>query len=720
MTPDPPSEKSAPIKADDRPVIRPVWLPFALGVTAFFLLCLKGGFFGFIGAPALHLPWPRAEAGFRTLPAGHFILLFSLTWAGCLALLMLFPRGLNASQERLLLLACALLFRLALLHHEPSDDIHRYLWEGRLINAGVSPYHHGPDDPALSDLAANDPYHSYINHPENPAAYPPFPLYLFALVIRLGYSPLSIKWMVILFDLGAILFLLKLLEHRRLSPRWAVLYAFNPVILYSFAGQGHFDALQNFFLLAAVFSYDRKRWGWTFWCLGLAVQTKYVAVLTLPFFLRRDNLAYSGIALAAILFPFIPFLKSDPGQVFHCLIKFGGQYAFNGPIHTPLRALFHGDMAPATRICGGLLVGTLLFGYVYFHPRWGHRFRNDPVSGCFFALGALLVLSPTVHFWYLSWVIPFLALRPAFSWILLCLTISGYFITNGVLHHTGRWHLPAWAQAFEWLPFGLFLLRDGFLFIKRMGVSPPQGSPTAVSVVIPAKNEGDRIGPCIKHIREDPAVEEIILVDGGSEDGTAATARAAGAQVIRFAVSPEQGGGRGGQISAGVKTARGDIVAVVHADILISYPIFSRITELLQVQPMVVGGSVGGVFSAEGWRLRILEWANDLRAGLLGISFGDQVQFFRRIPVVEQDAFPAIPLMEDVELGLRLRKLGRQTYLFGSAEISARRWQANASRRTALILSLFTCYLWRRLWGKPNTSAMYRRYYGASEKTRSA
>jgi len=708
------------MEANDRPVIRPVWIPFALGITAFFLLCLKGGFFGFIGAHPLHLPWPWAEAGFRSLPAGRFILLFSLTWAGCLALLILFPRGLNKSQERVLLLGCALLFRFALLHHEPSDDIHRYLWEGRLINAGISPYHYGPDDPAVSELAENDPYHPHINHPENPAAYPPFLLYLFALVIRLGYHPLGVKGMVILFDLGTIFFLLKLLEHRRLSRRWAVLYAFNPVVLYSFAGQGHFDALQNFFLTAAVFGYDRKRWGWSFLCLGLAVQTKYVAVLTLPFFLRRDNLAYSGIALAAIVFPFIPFLKSDPAQVFYCLVKFGAQYAFNGPVHGPLRALFDGDMAPATRICGWILAGALLFGYVYFHPRRGHRFHNDPVPGCFFALGALLVLSPTVHFWYLTWVIPFLVLQPSFSWILLCLTISGYFITNGVLHHTGRWHLPAWARAFEWLPFGLLLVRDGFLFIKRMGVPPPQGAPTAVSVVIPAKNEADRIGPCITRIRQDPAVGEIILVDGGSEDGTAEAARAAGARVIRFASSPEQGGGRGGQISAGIKTARGDIVAVVHADILISYPTFSRISELLQVQPVIVGGAVGGVFAAEGRRLRTLEWANDLRAGLLGISFGDQVQFFRRIPVMEQNAFPDIPLMEDVELDLRLRKLGRQTYLFGSAQISARRWQGNAFRRTRLILSLFLSYLWQRLWGKPNTSAMYRRYYGASDQTRSA
>lgn len=719
-TPNAPSEHSADANPAGHPAIPPIDQgsrgAFLIGFLVLFLLCLRGGFFGFIGEQTLLLPGPWNESGVFPIPGGWFILLFGLTWVGCLALLILFPRGLDRGPQRALILGCALLLRLALLPHEPSDDINRYLWEGRLVNLGISPYHHAPieapDNPTLVDIARNDPYYPYINHPENPAAYPPFLIYLFALVIRIGYAPIAVKLMAILFDLGALYFLLRLLEHRRLAGRWAILYACNPVILYSFAGQGHFDAIQNFFLLAAVFAYDRRRWGWTFLCLGLAVQTKYVAILTLPFFLRRDNLAYSGIALSAMVLPFLPFLGTDPGRIFQCLFKFGAQYAFNGPIHAPLRALFEGDMVPATRICAGLLAGALLFGCFFFHPRRGNRFRNDPVSGCFFALGALLLLSPTVHFWYLSWVVPFLALRPFASWTLLCLTIGGYFIANGVMHHTGEWRLPAWGQAAEWLPFWILLLRDGFLFGKRMDAPPPEHPPKAVSVVIPARNEADRIAACVATVRRDPAVEEVIVADGGSSDETPVLAEAAGARVIRHIAPPEKGGGRGGQISAGIRIARGDVVAVVHADTLVSAPAFTRMLQMLRVQPMIVGGAVGGVFSGGGWRLRPLEWANDLRAAFLGISFGDQVQFFRRQPVIDKGVFPDIPLMEDVELGLQLQRLGRQTYFFGSAVISDRRWRGSVSRRTGLILGLFAAYLWKRLWGRPDTPAMHRIYYG--------
>jgi len=82
-------------------------------------------------------------------------------------------------------------------------------------------------------------------------------------------------------------------------------------------------------------------------------------------------------------------------------------------------------------------------------------------------MGALLLFSPTVHFWYLSWIIPFIALRPTASWVLLCLTIGGYFVTNGIAHYTGKWLLPPWAFAAQWIPFALLFCRDLQLGIHR-------------------------------------------------------------------------------------------------------------------------------------------------------------------------------------------------------------------------------------------------------------
>jgi len=184
--------------------------------------------------------------------------------------------------------------------------------------------------------------------------------------------------------------------------------------------------------------------------------------------------------------------------------------------------------------------------------------------------------------------------------------------------------------------------------------------------------------------------------------------------VVLHTALVEKGGGRGGQIYAGIMAAKGDVVAIVHADALVTAPIFTRMIRVLRRQPMIAGGAVGCVFDMQDWRLRALEYFNEFRMVCLGISFGDQVQFFRRKPVIEKDLFPNIPLMEDVEFSLRLHRSGRQTFLFGETLTSARRWQTKGYRRSFLVVWMCTGYLWKRLRGKADTLAMYRRYYDDS------
>jgi len=160
---------------------------------------------------------------------------------------------------------------------------------------------------------------------------------------------------MILFDTAAVWLIMLLLERRKLDSRWALLYALNPLTLYSFAGQGHFDVMQSFFLLGAILCYDRKKWFLMFVLAGLAVQTKYVAAAAVPFLIRRDNLKCLWILPVIIVIPYIPLIDSQWRQLYYCIVKFGEEYAFNGSIHGLLRAAA-GSMAPATDICKVLLL----------------------------------------------------------------------------------------------------------------------------------------------------------------------------------------------------------------------------------------------------------------------------------------------------------------------------------------------------------------------------
>ena len=683
---------------------------FWIAAALFIALSLKAGFLGNIGKTGIALPWNGIDSNSTLFPAGLFILIFWAQWALCIFLLLVFPRNLTKRDAIFLILLLALLCRMAMLFQEPSDDVNRYLWEGRLLSEGINPYNQAPADPVLLKLAKSDPFHRNINHPELSAAYPPFVLYVFAVLASISYNPMIFKIILLLFDLGTIGFLFSLLNFRGLDLRWSILYALNPVVLSAFAGQGHFDVMQLFFLTGALCFYDKKKWGWMFLFAGLAVQIKYVAAVVFPFLINRNNVKQLWIGAAAIFLPFLPFFGDGFGRIFSSILTFEKNYAFNGSIHALLRWLL-GGIHQATTLCNILFITMLLFGFRYFHPVHNRRYQGDPISGCFYATGLLLLLAPTVHFWYITWMIPFLVLHPSRSWIVLCLTISFSFMTHGIFYHTGNWEMPAWAYFMEWLPFYLLLIFEIWFFWKQSLFSVEETPPMSVSVVIPARNEEKRIGACIRATFQDKAVKEVIVVDAASTDRTAFETKRAGGKVVSYETTSRRKGNRGGQIRAGIMAASGDVVAVVHADTLVTTPIFTRMLHVLRKQPAVAGGAVGGVFESRNPLLRLIEIANDFRAVLLGISFGDQVQFFRRRPVLETDLFPDIPLMEDVEFGIRLHRLGRQVYLFKNNVISARGWNSGGYGNAFLIVYRVSAYLLKRVWGTPNTETLYRLYY---------
>lgn len=148
---------------------------FGVSVALLLMLCWWGGQFGPIGGKPLFLPGWSGH-----IPSGIFILLFGATWVLCLVVFLLFPRHLSPAQASFLIIGIALLTRLVLIPHPPSDDVNRYLWEGRLIREGISPYHVPPDHGSLLQLAIGDPYHPDVNHPDLSAGYPPLAIFLFA------------------------------------------------------------------------------------------------------------------------------------------------------------------------------------------------------------------------------------------------------------------------------------------------------------------------------------------------------------------------------------------------------------------------------------------------------------------------------------------------------------------------------------------------------------
>jgi GT2 family glycosyltransferase len=118
------------------------------------------------------------------------------------------------------------------------------------------------------------------------------------------------------------------------------------------------------------------------------------------------------------------------------------------------------------------------------------------------------------------------------------------------------------------------------------------------------------------------------------------------------------------------------------------------------------------VFADTGLKRRLIASLNNLKAAATGIAFGDQAQFVRAAALKEMEGFPGLMLMEDVELSLRLKRLGRPLFLGRGVTVSGRRWQDGSFLKNfRMVVGLFFRYLAERRFGRVNDGAYYRSYY---------
>jgi hypothetical protein len=312
---------------------------------------------------------------------------------------------------------------------------------------------------------------------------------------------------------------------------------------------------------------------------------------------------------------------------------------------------------------------------------------------------------PTVYPWYFLMVLPLWTLRPGRP-VLWLLAAQGLAVTPSWLRGQDLGGQGA-AMAMVWLPFLLLLACSAWRPGPALPASLPK-SPRRLSVVVPARNEGRGLGRCLESL-EGTGVGEIVVADGGSTDGTASLAAGLGAKVVAA------GGGRGGQIAAGLAVCRGEAILVLHADAVVAPDVPARILAALARHPEAAGGVVGMAYDARRPGLGVLGLLNALRARFLGIGFGDQGQFFRREALEGAGGFPALALMEDVELSLRLREAGETLCLGGGVTASGRRWAgAGFGGKAAGVVAMCLGYLAARRLGlsDPTGRRYFRRYYG--------
>ena len=323
----------------------------------------------------------------------------------------------------------AIVLRVAVLPMEPGDDFWRYLWEGRIQQHGFNPYVESPDSPRL--VALRDEGWGKINHPQSAAIYPPATELVFAALARVvaatAQSPGSVllfKVVFLLADLATAALLLRLIGGAD-RHRLAAWYAWNPAVVFAGAGAAHFDSLMLATLTAAVFALHRATgvdaarpaWSWALAsaaCLGLAIACKLIPVFLLPVWLlalrRRAAVLLLSVGIPAVLT--LPY--GGPGVVLRPLLAFTRITRFNDLVWGWIEAVAvrnpYGRNWPFTLV---LVLAVVVIVW---------KFRADWRRSALWVLGAALLLSPVVHPWYLTWILPLAVWRGQIAWTVLSLS----------------------------------------------------------------------------------------------------------------------------------------------------------------------------------------------------------------------------------------------------------------------------------------------------------
>jgi alpha-1,6-mannosyltransferase len=367
-----------------------------------------------------------------------FFVLLALAAVGYFTALYQVANGLRPSGRALIVcasLAAAWRVPMLLASPEPSADLRRYIWDARLIRAGLSPYTVVPADPAFAHLRTNESWP--VNNPDVPSPYPPGAQLFFLAATTLSESPRAIKVAAVLCDALLALIIWESLVAAAANPGWLIAYLWSPLVSLEVARHGHLDIAGALFVAFAAFALMRGRalLGSIAFALSLAV--KPVPIVLLPLLWRRISRRHVAAGLAVLLALYLPFLargRIPVGSVPQVVERF----RFNGPIFAAVASLGTPVAATLFAVVVGLAVAA-----------WARR-RLPFASPQAWAwpMAAALLCAPLVYPWYLIWLAPFLVTTETIP-----LTVwSASILSTYVVWQLGnaRWAVPAWALLFEY------------------------------------------------------------------------------------------------------------------------------------------------------------------------------------------------------------------------------------------------------------------------------
>ncbi len=351
-------------------------------------------------------------------------------------------------------LVLAALWHLPFLLTSPGadDDIHRYVWDGRVQRLGYNPYLVVPSDPALAAL--HTPETRTLNNPDLPSPYPAGAQLFFRTVTAIHESIFALKVAFVLCDVAIVFVLLDILRSSGQGAHWVLAYAWNPLLGIEVAGSGHIDIVGVLLLLVSFAALGRRWRTVAALAFGLAVAVKLLPIVLLPFYWKRVRARDGALAAVVVGLLYVPFLN-------HGRIPIGslGTYVQSFRFNDPVFATLEQVAAPQLVVGLAILVGFLTAIWLRIKaPAWSPDAFAWPMA-------ASLLCAPVVYPWYLLWMLPFL--RSASTVPIIIWTVSiipTYYVWH--LRTLGHpWLVPGWIVLLE---YGAVAVAGAIIGLRRL------------------------------------------------------------------------------------------------------------------------------------------------------------------------------------------------------------------------------------------------------------
>jgi alpha-1,6-mannosyltransferase len=332
-----------------------------------------------------------------------------------------------------------------------DDDIHRYVWDGRVQRLGYNPYLLVPSDRTLDGLHTIET--RTLNNPEVPSPYPPGAQLFFRAVTAIHESTFALKVAFLACDIAIALVLLDILRRSGHGEHWVLAYAWHPLLATEVAGSGHIDVVGVLLLVVSAAGLLRRWRTVAATALALAVAVKFLPIVLLPLYWKRIRLRDAALAATVLALLYVPFI--DHGRIpFGSISTYLQRFRFNDPIFATLERVTTPQIAAGLAVLVGFLTAI-----------WMRRKSAECPDAFAWPMAASLLCAPVVYPWYLLWLLPFL--RSAVTLPILIWTLSilpTYYVWR--LRTLGRpWLVPDWILLLE---YGSFAVAAAIVALSRL------------------------------------------------------------------------------------------------------------------------------------------------------------------------------------------------------------------------------------------------------------